>query len=364
VPFVPPSGDVFFPLASNAHSLLAGGPVNSVRARMKTASLLYGQVLLEAGSMTIEAGATGASAFRHPAGSGPPPAWQTSRARSRAQRAPFAISMARETTPGVPARGPYHTVLQSETMISWHPTLQPFGDELPVGCDWVVLGYPTDPAPEFLRLQDQWRRIDDRNEALERLVPEHFVRGRLVEHVTKDLTVGISGGWDVSVDRFHGRVIGARFASDGPFTDRGVALPILVPRVSDLSWEDVARIRRLRAITRLREVLREVEAEAYEVTRSGGDLEAAMHTAYTRKVARASEGVEGIRSVAATAAMELLVGSGSGYAVTGLALLGPLVGAGAAAAVMTGWHVRRIVRDRRQRAWIGVMDTINEAVVS
>jgi hypothetical protein len=59
--------------------------------------------------------------------------------------------------------------------------------------------------------------------------------------------------------------------------------------------------------------------------------------------------------------MELLVGSAAGYALTGLALLGPLAGAGATAAIMTGWHVHRIIRERRQRAWIGVMDTISEA---
>src|SRR5438105_1472750 len=188
---------------------MSGRPVGSVRARLKTASLLYGRVLLEAGSMTIRAGPTGASAFRHSSGSGPEPAWPTPRARRRAQQVPFAVAMARETTPGVPAPGPYHTVLQSDTTISWHPTLEPFVQELPADGDWIVLGHPSEPAPEFRRLQDQWRRQDDRNEALTRLVPEHFVRNRLVQHVAEDLTVGISGGWDVSVDRFHGRVIGA-----------------------------------------------------------------------------------------------------------------------------------------------------------
>ena len=42
---------------------------------------------------------------------------------------------------------------------------------------------------------------------------------------------------------------------------------------------------------------------------------------------------------------ELVVGVGAGYATTGLALLGPVAGVGATAVVMTGWHVRQIVRD-------------------
>jgi hypothetical protein len=58
---------------------------------------------------------------------------------------------------------------------------------------------------------------------------------------------------------------------------------------------------------------------------------------------------------------ELLVGAGAVYDTTGLALLGPLAGAGMTTTVMTGWHVRRIIRERRQRAWIGVMNAMQDA---
>jgi hypothetical protein len=128
-----------------------------------------------------------------------------------------------------------------------------------------------------------------------------------------------------------------------------------------LEWSDIVKIRKLKAIQRLRDVLREVEIEAFEVARSGGDLEAAMHAAYVKKVAHASGEVHGLRSAGTMGVAELLVGAGAGYATTGLTLLGPLAGAGVAAIVMTGWHVRRVVRERRQRAWIGVMDAISAA---
>ena len=50
------SGDVFFPLASNARALVSGSAVNGVRSRLKVSSLFYNQVLVEAGQMSIQAG--------------------------------------------------------------------------------------------------------------------------------------------------------------------------------------------------------------------------------------------------------------------------------------------------------------------
>ena len=247
--------------------------------------------------------------------------------------------MAKETTPGVPAPGPYHQVLHSETSICWLPTLEPFQEELPPKCDWIVLGYPSGMAPEFEKLADRWKRSDDKNAALTRLVPEHFVRSRIVEHVSKDLALGASGGWDVSVDRYHGRVIGARFAGD-------------------------AKIRRLKAIDRLRGVLREVEAEAFEVARTGGDLEQVMRSVFLAKVAAASKDVHGIRRVSALVLADLVVGAGAGYVTAGVTMLGPfgpLVGAAATTAAIGSLHVRNLVRERRQRSWLGVMGAISAA---
>ncbi len=58
---------------------------------------------------------------------------------------------------------------------------------------------------------------------------------------------------------------------------------------------------------------------------------------------------------------ELVVGAGAGYATLGLAQLGPLAGASVATAVMTGLHVRHALRERRQHAWIGVMEAMTAA---
>jgi hypothetical protein len=118
----------------------------------------------------------------------------------------------------------------------------------------------------------------------------------------------------------------------------------------------------MKAVRRLREILREVEVEAFEVVGSGGDLEAAMRMAYDRKISAALEGVHGIRSVAATGIAELVVGAGAGYATVGLSLLGPMTAAGISAAFMTGLHVKRFFHERRQSAWLGVMGAIADSV--
>lgn len=361
VPLARPSGNVFFPLASNAHALVSGGPVNSVRSRLKVSSLLYDQVLIEAGHMSIQAGPDGSFSWRHGQDAVSEPRWQTPHGRKRAQETPFSVSIAEEIEYCVPAPGPYRQMFASRTSICWSPTFEPFRKELPSRCDWIVFGNPAPLRPEFKRLADRWQYVDEQNGALDRIVPEEFVRSRLIDDISTDLGVGASGGWDVSVDRLHGEVINARFAGDAALEIHGIALPILVPRVGDLPWDDIEAIRRLNGLQRLREVLREVEMEAFEVAGTGGDLEQAVRRAYDRKLRAAVDKVEVIRSFVANELVELIVGTGTGYATIGLGLAGPLVGAAAGAALTGGLRVPRILRARRQRGWVGVMGRISEA---
>ena len=364
VSLVRSSGDVFFPLASNAHALVSGSAVNSVRSRLKVSSLFYNQVLVEAGQMSIQAGPHGASAWRHGHDPESEAKWQTPSGRRRAQEVPFSLSMAEETEYGVPAPGPYRQVLASQTSIDWRPTLEPFLKELPPDCDWVSFGRPNPMLPESKKLAQNWKRFDQRNGALNRLVPENFVRSRLVDDISSDLAVGASSGWDVSVDRFHGRVISARFEGDAAVNIHGVALPILVPRVGHLAWDDVAAIRRMKAMERLREVLREVEMEAFEVANVGGDLEQAVRRAYDRKLRDAAGNVESFRSAFGHSFVDFVVGAVAGYATFGLAMEAPLVGAAAGTTLMGGIQVRKDVRARRERGWIGVMGRTSDTAPS
>lgn len=359
----PPSGDVFFPLASNAKALISGRPIASVRARLKLASLLYDRVLIEAGRMIIQAGPTGSSAFRMPGDPNTAPAWQTAKSRKVAQANPFAIGMAPESTPGVPAQGSYHAVVQSETSICWQPTLEPFARELPSGCDWIHFGHPGPIPPQFEKLGQGWVWRDDANDALRQLIPEHFVRSALIKHVNADLVVGAATGWDISLDRLHGQVVSARFTADTSIAPHSFALPVLVPRATELDWQDIARIRQMSAISRLRAVLREVEAEALETANKQGDLEEAVRRAY-EKIRTTTEHVESLGSMIPSTLTDFMVSVGAGGITAALAMAaatGNVASAAIGTAVTGSMNFAKISRRRRQRAWLGVMNAISEA---
>src|ERR1700689_4542742 len=127
---------VVFPLRSNAKSLVAGGPVDSVRRKIKYASLFYETVLLEAGVLRLQAGLSGHFSVVEPARQDCPPVWESAAARWKAQQQPFVASMGRETIPGLPAPSTYEVVPWSEPVIAWTATFEPFGRELPAGVNW------------------------------------------------------------------------------------------------------------------------------------------------------------------------------------------------------------------------------------
>jgi hypothetical protein len=171
--------------------------------------------------------------------------------------------------------------------------------------------------------------------------------------------LGAAGGWDVSVDRFHGGVIGARFAGAATVKPQGFALPILIPKVDQLPWDAIVRIRRMKEVERFRNVLREIETEAFEVAATRGDLETAVRRAYETKMRTSLEQLEGIGSSVTYGFAHLLVGSAAGYLTMALpVLVAPPVGAAIGAGAMVTWHVTKLVRGRRQQAWLGVKDAI------
>ena len=356
-PSIAPRGSIYFPLASNAYSLVAGSPVASVRGRLKLASLLYDSIFIEAGSLEIQSGPSGSFTHRRAASVDASEKWQTSRSRHLAQSAPFAISIAPETTPGVPAAGPFTPVVQSTTTIRWSPTFDPFHHEIASENDWVHYGNFEPFSEPWQKLEQEWKQSDEGNTSLRRLLPEDFVRSQVLDHVSKDLATGAAAQTDVSVDTLHGKIVTARFAGDAALKLNGFALPILVPRVRTLDWETIADLRRNKALVRLRAVLREVETEALAEASAGGDLRTAVHNRYLNKVTAASKNVESIGSIAMFGFAELVVGAATGYATMGLAMLGPVVGAAPGVAA-TGWAMGRSVRARKSRAWIGLKEAI------
>lgn len=158
---VAPSSEaiIYFPLSSNAKSLLAGAPVAALRRRMKVASLLYDQVYLEAGALEIAAGSSGGFVDRLPLAEAASLPWQTAVERRELTGAPFSVSLAAEDTPGVPSTRPAHTVINSEAAIAWRPTFHPFQKELPGECNWVTF-VRLEPSPEADRIARAFIRSD------------------------------------------------------------------------------------------------------------------------------------------------------------------------------------------------------------
>ena len=310
--------------------------------------------------MIIRAGPAGSTAWKLPRDDHKPATWQTPRKRRAGQAAPINVAVGRELTRGQPSPGPYHQVVASQTSISWSATLEPFLRELPTSGDWITYGYLGELPEHYSALKKSWQNRDNSSEVLAQLIPERIVRSSLIDHVCGDLAAGSAGAWDVSVDRFHGKVISAHFSGSDPVVSKGFALPMLIPAVADLEWSDIVSIRQDVGIQRLRDVLREVENEVLEVVRCGGDIEEAVHRAYERRLADASKVTEGIRGWAKSSVVELLIGAGTGYATTGLSVLGPLTGASLSFLTMQGLRVRRFRKTRAQKAWIGVMENIVE----
>jgi hypothetical protein len=267
------------PLRSNARALLTGTPIEAVRRRLKFASLVFDRVYLEAGVYPMHAGPGGHFGDFEEADYQNPPRWQTPRRR------PGGIVHSRRT-PGAHPRvmaDTMHPMLSSPTSVSWAATLHPFTREFPPGTDWIEFARTRNPTGDTDRLARQWTREDKDNPALQRVIPEQFVRNAVIENANRDLAIATADGLAASVDPLHAHVAAQRF-NDDAFKPRGFAVPLLFPQVGAIPWETIADMRRDKNITRFRAILREVEEEA-AAEAAVGDIEAAaqhVQDAYKR----------------------------------------------------------------------------------
>ena len=168
---MPDASALFVPLRSNGSALLTGKPIESVRRRLKFASVYFDHVLLEAGIFDVSAGPGGWLGAVRPPLDGEIPRWQTPGRRGAEQRQPFTVSIGRDQGPGV-VPGPMMPTLSSQATISWKATLHPFADEMPPGTDWIDFLRPSDPVYEIGQMTDRWKRADESNQALTCAIPE------------------------------------------------------------------------------------------------------------------------------------------------------------------------------------------------
>jgi hypothetical protein len=341
------------PLRSNGSALLAGSPVEPVRRRLKTASISFDQIFLEAGTYRLQAGPGGSFAVVDPPRPDKEPRWQTSAQRHAEQTSSFGLAVGRETTPGVPA-AVMHGVISSEATASWVATLEPFARELPADTDWIGFTRTPEPANNMRRVKDRWDQIDKRNSALERAIPEQFVRAAMIGDANRDLAVAMDQNMAISMDLLHAQVIAQRFNDDG-LAMHGFAAPILFREVSEWPWEasgTCAATRTWSASARSCDVEQEAAV--------GGDTEAAAHHAFERHLADALEAVESIGAVVHKTLRGFVIGGMVGFATVGIA--GPLgVVASAAAGAVPGavLDVRNVIRQHRNCRWVTVYQRID-----
>jgi hypothetical protein len=346
------------PLRSNAHTLLAGAPVAAMRRRLKFASLFFGRLYLEAGIFRMDAGPTGYFDTLEPAGDGT--RWQTAAQRSAAQASSFQLAMGREIVPGTPAPT-MHTVMASQTSHSWVATLDPFGDELPAGCDWVEWVRSPQLPSDLDRTVRDWTWADEHNAALERVIPERLLRSAVIKNTNHDLVIAAASRVAATVDTFHAQVAAQRFNDDGSWKLRGYVVPIVFPHVGDLPWEAIADFRRDRGMVRFREILREVEQET-TAEAADGDIEAAANRIYRRRLADASEAIDTVGTIGHKTLTGFVIGGYVGFLTSGI--IGPLgVVAGASAGVVPGtvMDVRNMMRQRRSRGWVSLSNWIDRS---
>lgn len=356
------SHDLIVTLGANAHGLLAGAPVASVRRRLKIASLLYDRLLLEEGILDVQAGPQGSSVFRHSTTADEPTAWQTARQRSAVKGKTFTIGVGRESTSGVPAET-VRAVLSSETVIRWRATLEPFVSELPAGCDWIEWVYRTRSIPsEIGSVARRWTDIDKANAVLARRFPADHVRSRVISDTNEDLALAGASGLVLSADPLHSQVLASRLDDRQGWRLQGFALPIVVPAVGDLSWETIRDLRKDKALRYLRSAMLEIEFAAMEAATSQGDLESAVRGALEVEVAKTNGKEDELNATLKRTIVGVVVATGIGFATTGVTgPLGIVVAAFGSSIVGAILDARTALQTRQSRAWMGSLARIKSA---
>lgn len=278
---------LYLSLPGNAYGLLAGAPAHAFIRSLKVAALMFDHLMLDDGWWSGIAGERGTTSWRNPGPISEPIAakWQTPRERAESRKHEWFLNMALSESPEK-----MHTVLRSPTTLSLRATFEPIRQALPHAYDWIEFdGYGLHPQDAT---NAKAMAKDDAGDPLLRArFPDGFTRKLITESAMHAMVLGARMGASVKMDSLHSSVLASRVA-------RGEARPTLgsralvttIPDVRDLAWEEVDQARRLKGLSRLRAVLGEVEAAAYEATASGGDVDEAIWREFHREYAKATEG--------------------------------------------------------------------------
>ncbi len=345
--FVGKGSGIFFPLRSNAKSLVAGAPAQSVVAGLKLASLLYDRVLVEDGEYRIQGGPGGGSRFWTPPDGEAPRAWQRPSERSREQASNFSLAMKPSTAP---ADAHAMVVLDSPASVSWRATFEPIKRDLTSGCDWFEFGHADDAQDRGFVLSRRDREVSE-DPDVQAVLPEHFVRDLVVKQANRDMLVGAAYGSAVSMDGLHRRILTAQIRNGTAAPAFGPhALTILVPDVRRMTWANIVEIRANRGVRQYRNVLREVEALAWYEASSLDEFENVVHREFERQLIEVVDAKSLPRRLV-RAVVNVAVGELTGLMVTRVP--------GAGGAVGLAVSVVEETREWSARRWVGAHQGIS-----
>ena len=368
---------LYVPLRSNAKTLVTGTPIAALRRRLKYASILHDQLVLEPGALLMKAGPQGwVTEPRYDQAT-----WQTPRQRHVAEQEQFGIRVRRkpspdtepEPDPGAPPRE-IETLYTSNPAICWAPTLLPFADELPGDADWVHFAelpaesHTCGAQAQFegltlgdrpTELEQRWTSADERNTHLRQAITGFVARRTAIINANKDLATAIAAQCTITMDPLHSQVVSQRFKDKEIWNLRGYSIPILFPRVGDWSWQEIASLRRDPNMTRFRAVIREIEDQA-AAEAAGGDIEAAARHVYEQHLASALPALANIGTITGNTIIGFAIGTATGLLTIGITGPGGPI-AGAAIGVLPGTilGIRNMTRQRKSAGWIKVRNRIS-----
>jgi hypothetical protein len=321
---------IYFPLRSNAASLVKGAPLRSVLRRVKLSALLHDEVRLEEGIWDGQAGPRGAMQWWSPPGARAGRSWQTARERGEAVKHDFMVAM---KSTGAPDSAPARPVVQSPTTARWWATFEPLRYDLPRAYPWLLFGH-AEISPDGKTRSDEWARIDKEDALIRRHMPVHFHRSMVVDSANLDLMLGAQMGSAVSLDRLHAWIASAKLKRGDARPVFGPhALDILVPsRFEEFDWDDIDELRRHPGLKDYRRILADIEETALDGSSSLDDFTQKVWAAHAAQLHKASERASSSLRAGITVS---LVSAVVGEIVTGVLGNLPLVGA-AAGLVLAG----------------------------
>lgn len=254
---------VWFPLASNASYFELTEPRVGLEERIKQTALLADELFFEAGALDVSVGDNGMASFRHP-----PRSLTHDEMRKRGREvkkgAPFHLSVAPETTPGVPATSGFRTIiggpLEHAFFVEYETLLH----------DWGVADVPwmrlARPKAEVAQQVKELARAADRQERFDRNAPRIAENKWLDRQIKKDLNLDLAAGAvmeiPVAVDEAHYPMLTYKAEPAAPeagATPGARALEVWVPNFSRVPWPDVIALHDHDAVGAFRERLIEAE---------------------------------------------------------------------------------------------------------